>query len=153
MIRIEEVRTFGADAAALFHFLADFRNLPLWDPGITSSRLLSGEANARGARYDVESRFLGLRVPLRYETRRYDEASFEAVIEGEGESVRAVDRLVVAARPSGCQLRWQADFELKGIRRLAEPMSRPIFHRLGDKAMSGLMRYALRNPSFSPPQR
>lgn len=153
MIRIEEIRTFSADPEAVFRFLADFRNLPLWDPGIAASRLTSGDSHARGARYDVESHFFGLRIPLRYETRRYDAEAFEAVVAGEGDSVRAVDRIFVSPHPSGCQLRWQADFELKWLRRLAEPVSRPIFIQLGVKAMSGLTRYAARNPAFSPPHR
>ena len=150
MIRIEEVRTFEADAAALFRFLADFRNLPLWDPGIRESRLTFGDANAVGARYVVESKFFGLTIPLRYETRRYDESAFEAVIEGEGSAVRAVDRIFITSRASGCELRWQADFEFKGVRRLAEAASRPLFVRLGVKAMSGLTRYAATNTAFAP---
>ncbi|MFT5357137.1 MAG: ribosome-associated toxin RatA of RatAB toxin-antitoxin module [Polyangiales bacterium] len=151
MIRIEEVRTFSANADAVFHFLADFRNLPLWDPGITKSRLVRGDAHSKGAHFAIESQFLGLRIPLSYTTRHYDDSAFEAVIEGEGNSLSAVDRIFITARPSGCQLLWQADFELKCFRRLAEPMSRPLFRRLGEKAMSGLMRYAAKNPAFAPP--
>ena len=150
MIRIEEVRTFDADAGDVFRFLADFRNLPLWDPGIAQARLVAGEAHATSARYAIESEFFGLRIPLSYGTRRYDGDGYEAVIEGTGDAIKAVDRITVRSRSSGCQLIWQADFELRGLRRLAEPLSRPLFHRLGKKAMAGLMRYAGWNPAFAP---
>ena len=137
--------------ARFFGFSRTFETLPLWDPGIDKSRLVAGQFASADARYEVVSRFFMQRIALRYATTRYDADKWQAVLEGNNESVRAVDRIVVSEREGGCRLRWQADFELKGPRRLFEGLSRPLFVRLGKQAMSGLERYAQKNPRFSPP--
>ena len=149
MIRIEEHVDLEASPDKAFAFLADFRNLPLWDPGIATARLVNGIATDSSARYAIESLFLGRRLPLRYATVRYDADAREAVIEGEGDGVVAVDRIFMTPRPGGAsRLRWQADFELQGPARFMEWASKPLFVRLGQKAMDGLRRYASSDPEL-----
>lgn len=140
MIQVEDrvpVR-LGADEA--FAYLADFTHLPEWDPGIARVRRLDGGPLKIGARFEVVARFLGRDVPMTYELVRHDPATRQAVLEGRGDGVRAVDRITLTPKGAGAEVHWQADFELLGAGRLFEPVSRPLFHRLARKAMDGLRR-------------
>ena len=140
MIRIEETVPLRRDAAEVFAFLADFRNLPKWDPGIAEARQLEGEEAGVGARYEVVATFLGRRVPMTYRTARHDAEARARELVGEGATLTATDRITVRETAGGAEVRWQADFEMKGALRYAEPLMKPLFRRLGAKAMAGLRR-------------
>lgn len=147
MIRVEARVRIHKEATRALVYLADFRNLPSWDPGIAEVEQLGGDGPAEGASYRVVARFLGARVPMRYRTVRFDPVSGVAEIRGETLTLIAVDRITV--RPVGssgrgtngseeAEVHWQADFTMKGPMRLAEPVMKPLFDRLGRKAMDGL---------------
>lgn len=139
MIRVEGRVRVREEAARALTYLADFRNLPAWDPGIVEVQQLGGEGPAEGATYRVVARFLGARVPMRYRTMHFDPKAGVAEIRGETPTLIAVDRITV--RPLGgeeAEVLWQADFTMKGPTRLAERWMRPLFDRLGRKAMDGL---------------
>jgi carbon monoxide dehydrogenase subunit G len=139
MIRVEERVMIREDAETALAYLADFRNLPRWDPGIAEVHQLEGDGPAVGARYRVVARFLGTRVPMQYRTERFDAAAGVAEVRGESRTLEAVDRIMVRARPEGgAEVHWQADFQFKGLGRLAERAMKPLFDRLGRKAMDGL---------------
>ncbi|MEM6954919.1 MAG: SRPBCC family protein [Myxococcota bacterium] len=140
MITIEERLEFSLSPNALFAFLADFRTLPEWDPGIVRASLRSGTATEVGATYDITSRFLGRDLPLVYRTRVYDADARFAEIAGVGDGVYATDRISIAAKEGGCRLIWQADFQLRGPIKYVDALTKPIFVQLGKKAMAGLQR-------------
>jgi carbon monoxide dehydrogenase subunit G len=141
MIRIEETVHISKDAGEAFAFLADFRNLPDWDPGIAEARRTDASgAMSEGARFEVVADFLGRRVPMAYRMTRYDLESREAELVGETSTLRATDRIEVTPLENGAIVRWRADFELAGLLRFSEPLMRPVFERLGRKAMAGMRR-------------
>jgi hypothetical protein len=138
MIRVEDHVPIRGSARDGFLYLADFTNLPAWDPGISRvSRVDSGPLRV-GSRFEVVARFLGRDVPMGYEVVVYDEAAQRAELLGTSPGLRATDRITVSPRGAGAEVHWQADFELLGARRLVEPLMRPLFARLARKAMGGL---------------
>lgn len=138
MIRVEARVPIREDATKALTYLADFRNLPAWDPGIAEVEQLQGDGPREGARYRVVARFLGARVPMRYRTTRFDPSAGVAEIRGETPTLIAIDRITVRPVGSGAEVHWQADFTMKGPMRLLAPVMKPLFDRLGRKAMDGL---------------
>ncbi|MCB9604680.1 MAG: SRPBCC family protein [Sandaracinus sp.] len=142
MIRVEGRVRVREEASRALTYLADFRHLPQWDPGIAEVRQLGGDGPAEGAVYRVVARFLGARIPMRYRTTHFDPEAGVAEIRGETPTLIAVDRITV--RPlvgegsAEAEVFWQADFTMKGPARLAERWMKPLFDRLGRKAMDGL---------------
>ena len=138
MIRVEDRVSIRGDARDGFLYLADFANLPAWDPGILRVTRTNPGPLAVGARFEVVASFMGRETPMTYELVRYDEAARSAELVGTAPGLRATDRITVSDRGGRAEVHWQADFELAGARRLAEPLMRPLFGRLARKAMSGL---------------
>lgn len=138
MIRVERrvpIRT-GADDA--FGYLADFSNLPKWDPGIATATRSDEGPLAAGARFRVVAQFFGRKVPMDYVMERFDVGTRTAVLVGTADGIRATDRITVEPRGAGALVHWHADFELLGAQRFLSPLMRPLFSRLADKAMAGL---------------
>lgn len=150
MIQIEETVELRRGADEVFLFLADFRNLPRWDPGIAEASL-DGGSLAEGAMFSVVARFFGRRVPMRYRMVRFDAASRVAELRGEADGVFATDRIQVSGDGARASVRWQADFELRGPLRWVEPLTGGLFSRLGRKAMDG-MRATLDAPGGRSPR-
>ncbi|MEM9068822.1 MAG: SRPBCC family protein [Myxococcota bacterium] len=141
MIRIEERVQLSRPADEVFVFLADFRNLPAWDPGIVeATKTDRSDVVEVGSRYDVVASFLKQRVPMRYRVAVYDADARRAELVGETPTLRATDRIQVVPRGEGCEVHWQADFEFKGPLRLGDFLMRPLMRRLGRTAMDGLRR-------------
>ena len=139
MIQIEEHLILPVDPDELFRFLADFSNLPDWDPGIVGSRLIGAKpATEVGARYDVEVEFLKRRSMMTYETTYYDSTARTARIEGKGKGIVAVDHIAVHEHPRGAALTWKADFDLTLMPGIFEWTAKPLMVRLGKIAMRGL---------------
>jgi hypothetical protein len=118
----------------VFAYMADFSNVSEWDPSAVSSRPL-GESGAReGASYEVVSRFLGREVPLTYETLSLEEPD-RVVLRGENESVVSLDEMSFRRLPGGgTEVGYDADLQLKGARRLLDPVFGIAFRRLCERA-------------------
>ena len=141
MIRLQETLELPGDADHAFAFLADFRNLPRWDPGIAHVEQLDGGSEpAIGARYKVIAAFLGRHVPMDYEVRRLDAEGRLAELVGEAPTLTAIDRIEVEPTRSGIRVRWTADFEMKGALGHAEFLMRPLLNRVARSAMNGMRR-------------
>lgn len=126
--RIEEV----------YDFVADFRNLPDWDPGIARAEQIEGTGVETGAAYRVVSSFAGRELELVYRTTAADRPS-RAVLVGEGGSVRAVDEIRFEPSGGGTRIRYTADFTLKGLLAPIGPFMKPAFERLAARARDGLV--------------
>ena len=140
MIRVEGRVRVREEASRALTYLADFRHLPQWDPGIAEVQQLGGAGPAEGATYRVVARFLGARIPMRDRTTHFDPKAGVAEIRGETPTLIAVDRITVRplAGPEEAEVHWQADFTMKGPARLTERWMKPLFDRLGRRAMDGL---------------
>lgn len=138
MIRVEDRVSIRGSALDAFRYLADFTNLPEWDPGISRVRRLDTGPLRVGSRFEVVALVLGRDMPMSYEVVVLDETAHRAELIGTAPGLRATDRITLSPRGAGAEVHWQADFELLGARRLAEPLMHPFFARLARKAMAGL---------------
>ena len=120
-----------------FAYVADFTTVVEWDPGIRSSRKLSGDGDV-GTVYEVEAEFRGKTMPFTYTVTAFEQ-NRRIVLDGVGEKATSSDTIAFEAAGDGSTLiTYTADFKLKGVLRLAEPFLGGTFKALARKALAGL---------------
>ena len=125
-------------ADEVFEYLADFRSVAEWDPSITeSTHTNDGEPVQVGSQYHVVTEMLGSETALDYEVVELERPR-KIVLRGENSSAVSTDTITVAPTGSGCEVTYQADIELKGARKIADPAMGVVLGRLGSKAQDGL---------------
>jgi NAD(P)-dependent dehydrogenase (short-subunit alcohol dehydrogenase family) len=125
---------------AVFGYLSDFTTTTEWDPGTVTTVLRHGNGGV-GTTYLNTSTFLGRTTQLTYVV---DELVNHQLIQlrGENKTVIAVDTLTFRPVASGTEVTYTAEFTFKGPSRIAAPLLKPAFERLGNQAEAG-MRKAL----------
>lgn len=123
----------------VFAYLADFRSVADWDPSIKRSEHVNGDDPVKvGAIFRVTTSTTVSDVVLEYETVDL-QRPHRIVLRGENASMVSIDTIEVAAGPDGgSEVTYDAEIELKGVRKLADPVLQFGFNRLGDKARDGL---------------
>jgi uncharacterized protein YndB with AHSA1/START domain len=126
-------------AEAVYDYLADFRSAAEWDPSVSQATLVSADDPIRvGARFRVTTKTRLSEVVLEYETIELARPH-AIVLRGENESMISLDTISIVDRPQGgSAVTYTADIELKGVRRIADPLLALAFRRLGDRARDGL---------------
>lgn len=131
-------------ADEVFAYLADFRSVAEWDPSIAEATHTSDGAPIQiGAQFHVVASMLGRKTPLDYETMELARPS-RIVLRGENSSVVSTDTITISARTGGCDVTYEAQLDLKGARKIADPLMGVALGRLGSKAKDGL--HAKLNP-------
>jgi len=126
-----------------FAYMADFANARFWDPSVSEARREGEGPIAAGSTFHLVSRFAGRDVPLLYTLVAY-EPSTRVVLEAQKPGFVSRDTITVEAAGDGSVVRYDALLELRGARRLFDPVLQRLFTSLGDAATRG-MRAAL-NP-------
>lgn len=118
-----------------FVYMADFRNVAEWDPSITSAVLTAGSPGEVGSTYDVTFSVAGHETTLPYET--VEVTDNRIVMRSDTDAMTSVDTIRVR---NGGQVRveYTAEIELKGARKLADPIADLALTRAGKKAAEGL---------------
>jgi hypothetical protein len=104
-----------------FDYLADFRTVQEWDPSMTAARLVSGEPGQVGARYELVMSTLGRETTLVYEAVTV-ERPHRFVMRCETDSLVSVDTVTVDSKDGRVEVTYDADLDLKGLRKLGEPV-------------------------------
>lgn len=138
MITVTGTVRSALDASSAFAYLAAFEHTPEWDPGTPVVNKLSDGPVAVGHRYHAEAEFRGKRQTLIYEV--VELAGTVIKLRGENKSVISVDTIDVTPAGSGSEVRYTAEFQLKGLLKLAEPFAKPAFQSLAAPAMDGMKR-------------
>lgn len=137
MITIQETVNTPRPRPEAFAYVADFAKVAEWDPGIRSSVRVAGDGGV-GTRYEVGATFAGRVVPMTYEVIEYA-APARIVLRGLAATVEAVDAISFEETASGgTRVVYRADFTLKGGLRYFGLVMKPLFGRLGRKAIGGL---------------
>jgi carbon monoxide dehydrogenase subunit G len=134
---VTEVIEVPRSPAESFAYVADFTTVAEWDPGIQTSRRVSGDGGI-GSVYDVQADFRGKTVPFTYTVTELEQGR-RVVLEGVGEKATSRDTIVFEpASDGGTRITYTADFKLKGVLRLAEPFLGRTFTTLAQRALAGL---------------
>ena len=117
--------------ATVIDYLKDFSNAEAWDPGTVScTRNESGPIEV-GSTFHNVSKIAGVETELTYELTKLTAGSI--VFEGENESATSVDTITVVAQGTGSEVTYEAVIEAKGVGKLAEPLMKLVFERVGTK--------------------
>lgn len=125
--------------AEAFAYMADLAHFAEWDPGVTTVEQSEGAGPGPSAVYDVTIKGLG--APLRYRTTRYEPPT-SIVVRAESRFLTSLDEITVDADAddAGSIVTYDAELTLNGLLRLADPVLRIMFGRIGDRAAAGLIR-------------
>ena len=136
-MKIERSVITEASPQTVFDYLADFTTTTEWDPGTVETTRTRGDGGV-GTEYHNVSRFLGRTTELTYRVEEYLPGS-RIGLRGENATVVAHDTITVRADgPNQTRVNYRAEFAFKGLARLAAPLLKPAFHKLGDDAERGL---------------
>ena len=120
-----------------FAYVADFTTVAEWDPGIHTSRRVSGDGEV-GTVYDVQADFRGKTVPFTYTVTAFEQGR-RIVLDGVGEKATSLDTVLFEpAGDGGTKITYTAVFRLKGALRLVEPFLGRTFTTLAQRALAGL---------------
>jgi carbon monoxide dehydrogenase subunit G len=120
-----------------FDFMADLRNFAIWDPGVSSVRLVKGAGPGLGAAFDVDVDAGPRTITLRYETTEFRRPE-RLVVVAATPTLISSDEIVVERDPGGATVTYRADLTLRGVLRFADPLLATAFRRIGDRAARGL---------------
>jgi hypothetical protein len=135
---LASIRTAWAPETA-FDFMADLRNLAIWDPGVGAVRLTEGAGPGLGAAFDVDVHAGPRTITLRYVTTEFQRPE-RLVVVAATPTVMSRDEIVVESDPGGSTVTYDADLSLHGVLRLANPLLAIAFRRIGERAAGGLRR-------------
>ncbi len=123
----------------VFAYLADFRSVAEWDPSVKSAVLVGADDPvAVGAIFRVTIKTTLSELVLDYTTIELDRPD-RIVLRGEDKSMVSVDTIVIREDGhDGAEVTYDAQIELKGVRKLADPLLGLAFKRLGNNARDGL---------------
>lgn len=129
--------TVDSPVERVFAYLSDFTTTTEWDPATVRTTREDGDGQA-GTRYRNVSRFMGRETELTYVVQERTPTTLLR-LRGENATVVATDTMSFASTAGGgTTVTYEASFALKGPARLAAPLLRPAFQRLGDRAAVGL---------------
>lgn len=122
----------------VFEYTADFANIEHWDPGVASSRRLDEGPVGMGSRYELMVRFGMSTIPMLYEITEYL-PNERVVLVGRGETIEAVDEIRFEAHDSQTSIDYTADLTFHNYLRYIAPLLSPVFKKVGERAVDGLV--------------
>jgi hypothetical protein len=131
-----------------FAYLATFSNAAEWDPGVLAGEQLDAGPVRAGSRFRLVVPFLGARLPLTYQVIGYV-PDREVLLHAASALLHSTDRILVTGTADGTAVSYDAEVRLRGPLRLLDPLLRPRFRVVAQRAAAGLA-YAL---SRRPPGR
>jgi carbon monoxide dehydrogenase subunit G len=139
-MKVQQTVVVDKPLEAVFGYLSDFTTTTEWDPGTVVTVNQQGDGGV-GTTYLNTSKFLGRETQLTYIVREFVSGK-RIQLRGENKTVIAVDTLTFRPVASGTEVTYAAEFTFKGLSRIAAPLLKPAFERLGNEAEAG-MRKAL----------
>jgi hypothetical protein len=137
MARYQTTVRSRRSAAETFAYLAVFSNAVQWDPGVLAGEQLDPGPVGRGTRFRLVVPFLGRRMPLTYQVTAY-RPDHEVELAAVNGLLRATDRIVVTEQADGPAVSYEAEVVLRGPLRVLDPLLRPGFRTVAQRAAAGL---------------
>jgi carbon monoxide dehydrogenase subunit G len=123
----------------VFAYLSDFSTTAEWDPGVVEAERLDDRPVAEGSEFRLVADFLRRKTALTYRIVEYDPPN-AVTFRGENSSVISLDRITFEPSDGGTRVTYDAELELKGPFRLAEPLLALAFRRVGNRALAGMRK-------------
>ncbi|SDW78949.1 Carbon monoxide dehydrogenase subunit G [Amycolatopsis xylanica] len=140
MVEVTRSFTVAASPEAVVDYLRDFSRAVEWDPGTVSCERIGGGEVAVGARWHNVSKIAGVKTELTYELKRLEPG--RVVFVGENDTATSTDDIsVVAGDEAGTsKLTYHATIEFHGVAKLAAPVAKAVFEKVGNDTEKRLTR-------------
>jgi hypothetical protein len=140
MTRLVETALTSLDQASAFGEVAEFANIEQWDPGVIRSVKQTPGPTDVGTSYALELEYAGRKLDMTYTVTEYRPHD-RIVLRSHGGRVEAVDTITFQPNGSGTVVTYEADLQLTGVGRLAQPFMKRRFEAIGRAAGDGLRRW------------
>ena len=132
-------------AEETFGYLAAFSNAAEWDPGVLAGQALDPGPVRVGSRFRLVVPFAGARMSLTYQVVSLV-PDREVVLHAANAVLRSTDRIVVTGAADGSTVSYDAEVRLQGPLRVLDPLLRPRFRAVAERAAAGLTDALSRRP-------
>lgn len=136
MITISRTFTVAAPVDAVLAYLKDFGNTNEWDPATRRTTRTDTGPLAPGAHWHNVSKVLGVQTELTY-TLQAVEAD-RLVFVGRNEGATSTDTITVRPAGGGSEVTYHLELEMHGLAKLATPVMKLEFEKLGTETAARL---------------
>jgi carbon monoxide dehydrogenase subunit G len=126
-------RTFDVrpEPAVVVDYLKDFGHAEEWDPGTESCTRIDPGPVQVGSTWHNVSKIAGVSTELTYTLQQLTDDTI--VLVGSNDTARSVDTITVVPSPdgTGSRVTYEAVIELKGAAKVADPIMKIVFEKIG----------------------
>ena len=124
-------RTFlvQPEPAVVVDYLKDFAHAEAWDPGTESCTQESPGEIRVGTRWHKVSKIAGVSTELTYTLEKLTADTI--VLVGVNETATSTDTITVVPAEGGSEITYEAVIEMKGAAKLAAPVVKLVFEKIG----------------------
>ncbi len=112
-------------------YLTDFAHAEEWDPGTVSCTQITEGPVEVGTQWRNVSKIAGNETELTYTLQELDAGKI--VLVGNNEKATSVDTIVVTPSGTGSEITYTAVLEMHGLAKLATPLMKIVFEKLGNE--------------------
>ena len=133
-------RTFSVDAPpeVVIPYLADFGNAEQWDPGTVRCARIDDGPVAVGASWHNTSKIAGITTELTYTLEQLTDERI--VLAGRNDTATSTETIVIARGAPGSSITYTNEVRFNGVARLAGPLAKIVFEKLGDDTEKQLVK-------------
>jgi carbon monoxide dehydrogenase subunit G len=129
MTTVSRTFTVTPPPQVVIDYLKDFSHAEQWDPGTEScTRIDSGPVTV-GSRWHNKSKIAGVSTELEYELTELTDRRI--VLVGKNETATSTDTITVEPHDQGSEVTYQAVIEMSGAAKLAAPLVKVVFEKIG----------------------
>ncbi|MCY1141925.1 SRPBCC family protein [Actinoplanes sp. Pm04-4] len=136
MIVVERTLAVRADPGVALGYLSDFGNTALWDPAVRQATRNDSGPIAPGASWHQTARLLGITTEMTYTL--VEASPGRLVFHGRNEGATCVDTVAVRPAGAGSQVTYRIELEMHGLAKLATPVIKMEFEKLGTAGATAL---------------
>ncbi|WP_410653792.1 SRPBCC family protein [Amycolatopsis sp. cmx-4-54] len=140
MVEVTRSFTVSATPNAVTDYLKDFSRAVEWDPGTVTCEQTSVGPIAVGTRWHNVSKIGGMETELTYELTRLEPG--RVVFVGANDTATSTDDITITAgdQPDTSTPTYHASIEFAGAAKLAAPIAKMVFEKLGNDTEDNLVR-------------
>ncbi|MGW3245462.1 SRPBCC family protein [Streptomyces sp. NPDC001070] len=131
MVHVQRSFVIRRPMPDVISYLADFGNAVQWDPGTLRCTRIDAGPVTEGAQWCNVSAFRGRRTELTY--RLVHRADDRLRFIGNNKTAQSVDDLAFRSDGDATHVTYDATITFHGLARLADPLLKREFERLGDE--------------------
>ena len=125
-------RTFSVDAPPerVIPYLADFGHAEQWDPGTVKCERVDEGPVAVGSSWHNTSKIAGISTELTYTLQQLGDARI--VLVGRNATATSTETIDVTPDGTGSSLVYTNELHFNGVAKLATPLAKLVFEKLGN---------------------